>query len=570
MNIKQDISLLLSRHLEMSPDELLALVETPPQEDLGDYAFPCFKLAKTLRKAPQQIAMDLAETLRSDLPAIVERVEATGPYVNFFLSRAAYAQAYFAEYDPADPIGGERELGQDRRIIMEYSSPNIAKPFHVGHACSTLIGDALARLFGYCGYDVIRLNHLGDYGTQFGKLIVAWKRWGSEEALEKTPIEELTRVYVKFHQEAEHDPELEQAGREAFRLLEEGDPEAVALWQRFRAMSLKAFQQIYDRLGVSFDNYNGESFYSDKIPAVVETLKEKGLLEFSEGAQVVMLDDYKLNPCLILKSDGTTIYASRDIAAVLYRDQVWDFDQNIYVVGLEQSNHFKQVFAVLERMGFPKARQCVHVGFGRVKMADGALSTRQGKVILLNDLLAESVAKVKSIIVENQSIEDPELLNETAEKIGLAAVKYTYLRNGREKDILFSWDEMLDFEGDSAPYLLYTYARTQSILRKSGLQPDPRHLRAELLNTPEDFTLLKQLKQCSDCIVEALRTYEPCVLLRHCVVLARSFNRYYHHHKILAAGDPELVMARLGLLQVFAETLKQALGLLGISCVERM
>jgi arginyl-tRNA synthetase len=430
------------------------------------------------------------------------------------------------------------------------------------------------------------MNHLGDYGTQFGKLIVAYRLWGDDDALQKAPIQELLRIYVRFHEQAELDPELDEQARTAFRRLEAGDPDHHALWQKFRDLSLDEFNAVYQRLGVAFDNLNGESFYSDRIPAVVDLLREKGILVESQGAQVVMLDEYGLPPCIILKSDGTTIYASRDIAAVLYRIETYHFTKNIYVVGTPQALHFQQVFAVLDKAGIQDSANCIHVGFGLVKFPDRKLSTRSGDVIFLSDLLAESVDKTLEIIRQNAELRQTDMseieMRTVAEKIGLGAVIYTFLKNGRERDIVFSWEEMLDFEGDSAPYVQYTYARARSILRKAGLDDaPPANWSSEVLNrlssddlsrlaTDDEFTLAKLLDGFSQAVRKAAEINEPYILVRQVTSLARAFNKYYNHEPILGTDDPALRRARLQLLQAVCLAIKTGLGLVGISVVDRM
>ena len=579
MDAKSEIVNLLAHLTGLEVAFLHSVVEVPPA-GMGDYALPCFKLAKSLRQAPSIIAADLAERAADPalLPATVERIRADGGYVNFFLRQQVYtASVIRAILAGGEQIGASNE-GAGKTVLLEYSSPNIAKPFHVGHAFTTILGHSLARIYDHLGYTVVRLNHLGDYGTQFGKLIAAYLRWGDEQALEEDPIAELFRIYVLFHQKATHDPTLEAEGRKHFRLLEEGAEREKAIWQRFRDLSLREFARVYRRLGVSFDNYNGESFYSDQIQTVVEMLRQKNLLEESDGAQVVRLDEYKLPPCIILKSDGTTIYASRDIAAVLYRMHTYGFYKNVYVVGNPQALHFRQVFAVLEKAGLPYARDCVHVGFGLLKFADGKFSTRQGNVILLEDLLEQAVAKTHEIIVENNEVRNQLMsaadMQSVAEKVGVGAVVYTYLKNGRERDIVFDWQDMLDFEGDTAPYVLYTYARIRSILRKAVANGfDPEQVSDEDLATldqPEEFEIARQLEDFGAVVCKAAEDYEPFYLTRHISTLARAFNKYYNNHSILAAGEPQRVRARLALCVAVTYALQTGTWLLGIDVVERM
>ncbi|HZK28929.1 MAG TPA: arginine--tRNA ligase, partial [Clostridia bacterium] len=505
----------------------------------------------------------------------LERVETAGGYLNFFIRRDYLARTVLrASIEEGDTPGSTTE-GVGKTVIVEYSSPNIAKPFHVGHGFSTFLGEAIANLFEYGGYRVERFNHLGDYGTQFGKLIVAWKLWGDPDALEEAPIKELTRIYVKFHEEAQASPELEQEARDAFSRLEGGEEEEIALWENFREVSLLEFNKIYDRVGISFDNTNGESFYSPMIPGVVKTLKSKGLLEESEGAQVVDLESFGLNPCLILKSDGSTIYASRDIASILYRESVYHFFKNIYVVGVPQKNHFNQVFAVMKRMDFPKADDCVHVAFGTVRFEEGVVATRAGNVVLLETLLNTSVAKTRALIAANNPEMDSRTIDAIAEEVGLGAVRYAYLRNGRERDIIFSWEEMLDFEGDTAPYLLYTVTRCASLARKA-----PPHLldRAKkiddealgLLVSDDEQELIKEIERFPKAVTAARDAYEPSVMLRQVMTLARSFNTFYHNTAVLRAENDALIVARLALTQAVERTLSAGLRLAGIEPVDRM
>lgn len=571
MDLYQESLKAVAAAFDLPENEISLLAETPPRPELGDLAIPCFSLAKRERRSPVQIAATMAEKLKGGCP-FWEKVQANGPYVNLFFRRSDFAGAYFNAYqERSDGFAGEKKEGAGETVIIEYSSPNIAKPFHVGHGFSTILGHSLANIHAYLGDHVLRFNHLGDYGTQFGKLIVAWKRWGDEEALHADPITELTRVYVKFHQEAEDDPALVDEGREAFRRLEQGEKEEKMLWQSFRDLSLKEFDKIYDRLGVYFDNSNGECFYSDKIPAVVEKLKDKGILEISEGASVVRLDEDNLIPCMILKSNGTTTYASRDLAAIDYRQNEYHFDRNIYVVGQEQINHFQQVFAVLRKMDSPSKGKCIHVPFGRLSFEDGAFSTRKGQVIRLEEFLDKAVQKVESIIRSNERDMPEEEIADVAEKVGIAAVKYTYLRNSREKDIVFDWDEMLDFDGDTAPYLLYTYARAKSVLRRvDELEETLSSVLPSLLTSDEEFALLKDLQGLQHAAEAASEASEPCLLARHISNMARDFNRFYHNIEILKAEDPALRSARLWLCSCFAEQIAFALRLLGIEAVERM
>lgn len=569
MDTKQIIAEAIAETGLLTVDEAYPLIEEPPQPELGDFALPCFTLAKKLRNAPQKIAAELIAKLPElDL---FRAIEQKGPYINFYLDPEVYVPRVLKELKDEGEDYGKQELGNNESVIVEYSSANIAKPFHVGHGYSTVLGQVIANLYEALGYDVHRFNHLGDYGTQFGKLISAWKRWGNQEALDENPIKELTRVYVKFHAEMENNPELEDEGRLYFKRLEDGEPEEVALWEKFREVSLEAFNKIYDRMNIHFDNYNGEAFYSQFTEDVVEDLRSQGLLEESEGAQVVRLDEEGLNPCIILKSDGTSIYATRDLAAIDWRKKHYDFKKNIYIVGNEQTNHFNQLFAVLKKEGKEAADQCVHVSFGRIKFADGDFSTRKGNIITLESLLDKAVEKTKEIIEENAETVDIEDVDQTAETIGVDAVIFTYIKNGRERDIFFSWEDTLSFEGESAPYLLYSYARARSILRKSGRDwHEIPTERLELLTSPEDLDLAKLIDQYPAKIRQAAEAFEPAILVRHILNLARSFNHYYHQKSILKAETEELVEARLLLTGLTSELLKNMLELIGLKTVERM
>lgn len=579
MDYIQRISAVISGCTELDQAELASWLEVPAQQEMGDFALPCFRLAKSMRKAPAQIAAELVEKIQP-LPDFLEKVEAVSGYLNFFVNRALRVEKTLRNLHDAERIPGFSTEGDMETVIVEYSSPNIAKPFHIGHGFTTILGESLARIYKRRGYKVERFNHLGDYGTQFGKLIVAIGLWGDEEKLQSEPISELLRIYVKFHdeakkEEAENDgvSELENKARSAFRNLENGEEYEVNLWQRIRDLSLKEFNRVYDRLGIHFDNLNGESFYSNRIPAVVDMLREKELLEESDGAQVVRLDEYDLPPCIILKSDGTTIYASRDIAAVLYREEEFHFNRNIYVVGNPQAMHFKQVFSVIEKAGFDCAKRCVHVPFGTVKFPDRKLSTRGGDVIKLEDLLNEAVSKTREIIVRNAVNRGDEMseqeIDEIAEKVGLGAVVYLFLRNGRERDIVFRWEEVLDFEGDTAPYLQYTYARARSILRRADAV-ETLDLDYKNLSSDSVYQVVVALDGFDDAVREACRTNEPYMIARQLNLIARQFNKFYNNEHILSEPNSELRQGRLAVCRAVCRVLKDGLELLGIEAVERM
>lgn len=563
MDYKKKVAEAISKHVDMDIESIEKLIEIPPKSEMGDYAFPCFQLAKAFRKAPNMISEELAGKINNDG---FEKIINVGPYVNFFADKSVFTKNTIEKVLAEGDEYGSSNVGEGKTICVEYSSPNIAKPFHVGHLFTTAIGNSLYKIFKKEGYTVEGINHLGDWGTQFGKLISAYKRWGNEEALEKNAIDELLRIYVKFHDEAEKDPLLEDEGRAYFKALEDGDKEVEALWKRFRDLSLKEFERIYEIFDVKFDSYAGEAFYNDKMDVVVNELKEKNLLVESNGAQVVMLDEYNMPPCIVLKGDGASIYATRDLAAAMYRKKKYDFYKSIYVVGTSQALHFKQVFKVLELAGHEWAKDCVHVGFGLVKFADRKLSTRKGEVILLDDLIKESIDKTLEVINEkNPNLDNKE---EVAKKIGVGAVVFTYLKNSREKDIVFDWKEMLSFDGETGPYVQYSYARANSILtRAGGLKGNADYSK---LSSKEEFELVKALEGFAKQIHLATEKLEPSIVTRYAIEVAKSFNKFYNAHSVLNLEDEELKEARLSLVKATCQVIKNSLALLGIEVVDKM
>lgn len=563
MDYKKIVATRLKENIDLDLDKIESLIEIPPKSDMGDFAFPCFQLAKVMKKAPNMIAKDIADVINKDG---FEKVESLGPYINFFMDKVKFSESIVNEILSEKDSYGSSKIGDGKRYLVEYSSPNIAKPFHVGHLFTTAIGNALYKMLKFEGYDTVRINHLGDWGTQFGKLISAYKRWGNEEAIEKSPITELLRIYVKFHDEAEKNPSLEDEGRMYFKKLEEGDNEAVELWKRFKDLSLKEFNNIYSILGVDFDSWAGESFYNDKMDIVVKELEEKNVLTDSNGAKVVMLDEYNMPPCIVVKSDGASIYATRDLAAAMYRKKHYNFDKCIYVVGKDQILHFKQVFKTLELAGHTWAKDCVHIPFGLVKFADRKLSTRKGNVVLLEELLKEAVAKtLETINVKNPELKEKEMV---AKKIGIGAVLFTYLKNSREKDIVFDWDEMLSFEGETGPYVQYSYARAKSILRKAeGINGDADFSK---LTSKEEFELTKVLEGFNKAILLAIDRLEPSVVTRYTIEVAKAFNKFYNAHSVLNLEDTGLKVARLKLIEATAQVIKNSLNLIGINVVDEM
>lgn len=566
MNFKEHVIDKLAELTGLEKAVIENSVEIPPEEKMGDLAFPCFPLARVMRKAPPLIAQELSQKFVAD--EAIDKVEAVGGYLNFFFNRAEFEKETINAIKASDGNWGTSEMGEGKTVLVEYSSPNIAKPFHIGHLFSTAVGNSLARIYKHLGYNVQSLNHLGDWGTQFGKLISAYKRWGDKAVIEKDPINELLKIYVKFHEEAEKHPELEDEARDYFKKLEDGDEETTALWTYFKDISLVEFRRVYDMLGVKFDSYNGEAFYSDKMDEVVEILRDKGLLVESEGAQVVDLSELNIPPCIVLKSDGATIYATRDIAAALYRHRTYDFYKNIYVVGTPQALHFKQIFAVMKKAGWDWADDCVHVGFGLVKLPGKNMSTRHGDVVFLEDVLNESIEKTREIIKSNGSkVED---IDDAAKKIGIGAILYTFLKNSREKDIVFSWESMLDFEGESAPYCQYGYARGRSILRRAeGIDYSDADL--SKATSDEEYALVKQLNSFGDAVKDAAEKNEPFYVNRYVTNLTKAFNKFYNTNPIMKDDvDMETKKARLAIVDASTQVIKTALGLLGIDTVESM
>ena len=563
MNTKQLIASELASVIDsLDQEAIFNLLEQPKNSDMGDIAFPAFSLAKVERKAPQMIAADIAEKINSQA---FEKVVATGPYVNFFLDKSAISGAVIKEIIEKGSDYAQQDEGQEQNITIDLSSPNIAKPFSVGHLRSTVIGDALSNIFKKMGYNTIKINHLGDWGKQFGMLIVAYKKWGNEEAVKAHPIDELLKLYVRINAEAENDPSLDEEAREWFRKLENGDEEALALWQWFRDESLVEFNRLYDELQVEFDSYNGEAFYNDKMDLVVDILAEKGLLVESEGAQVVNLEKYGIeHPALIKKSDGATLYITRDLAAALYRKNEYQFAKSIYVVGQEQSAHFKQLKAVLQEMGYDWSQDIVHVPFGLVTKEGKKLSTRKGNVILLEPTVAEAISRAKAQIeAKNPEIENKD---QVAHAVGVGAIKFYDLKTDRTNGYDFDLEAMVSFEGETGPYVQYAYARIQSILRKADFNPEAGANYS--LNDAESWEIIKLIQDFPRIIKRAADNYEPSIIAKYAISLAQAFNKYYAHTRILDES-PERD-SRLALSYATAVVLKEALRLLGVEAPEKM
>lgn len=561
--MKNQIVNLLSQNIEvLTSEEISQLIEIPPKPEMGDFAFPCFRLAKSYHKAPPMIAQDLKESIGDQ--AFLSEIKVIGGYLNFYVDKAQYAQQIIDKYNNATDYGCS-DQGKDKTICIDYSSPNVAKNFHVGHLRTTIIGNSLYKIFSKLGYKVVRINHLGDWGTQFGKLIVAYKKWGSREAVEEKGIEELMDIYVKFHEEAEKDDSLNDEARAWFLKMEQGNEEALEIWQWFRDISLKEFMRVYNILGMEFDSFAGESFYRDKTADVIKRLTDDGLLKESQGAMIVPLDEYDMPPCIVAKKDGSSIYATRDLAAILYRKATYNFDRCLYVTGLEQKLHFAQVFKVIELMGNDYAKNLVHIPYGLVSLKSGKISSRKGNVIFAEDLLRESINKTTSIIEEkNPDIPDKE---EVAKQVGIGAIIFNDLYNQRIKDVIFDWNKLLNFDGETGPYVQYTYARASSVLRKIGKVPDT--IDYTLLTDEASIGLLKEIERYPQVIKDAAERYEPSVIARYSIDLAHAFNKFYHECQI-NVEDETTKYTRTNVVKIARYIIKDALSLLGIQCPEQM
>ena len=561
---RDDIIQFLKSRLPLDEAEFQRAIEVPPSVQLGDYAFPCFPLAKILRKAPQAIAAELSAAFQPT--ALVKEARASGPYVNFFVDRIAYSHAGLGAIIAQATQYGQSAAGEGKTVVIDYSSPNIAKPFGVGHLRSTVIGNALYRIFEQLGYRVVRVNHLGDWGTQFGKLIVAFKRWGNETDLATHAIQTLYDLYVRFHSEVESQPELDDEARGWFKRLEEGDTEARAIWQRFRDLSLQEFSRIYERLGISFDSQAGESFYEPYLEQTVERIRQAGLVTVSDQALVVDLQAYNMPPCLLRKKDEATLYATRDLAAVMYRHDTYGFWKMLYVVGADQRLHFQQVFKVMELMGSAWAKDCVHVDFGLIRFNDEKMGTRRGNIIFLEDVLDRAVELAEQIVHDK----NPTLPNkrEVAEAVGIGAVIFTDLSTRRVKDVNFEWEKVLTFEGETGPYLQYTHARACSVLRKAN-QPVQAEADCGLLTQDDEFELVRLLTDYPAVLCRAAEHYEPFFVTDYLLTLSERFNKYYHNYRILT-DDTAVRDARLLLVKGVQTVIQSGLNVLGIKAPQEM
>ena len=546
----------------VSSDELYEMIALPPNTDMGDYALPCFKFAKLLRKSPVMIAEGLKNEVLTD--EVISEVSAVNGYLNFKINKDGFVRSAIDKIFVEGEKYGSSNEGAGKTVCIDYSSINIAKPFHIGHLSTTVLGGALYRIYNFLGYKAVGINHLGDYGTQFGKLISAYKRWGDKEKIEKGGIRALNELYVKFHQEAETHPEYDDEARAYFKKIEQGDEECFALFTWFKELTLKDVNKIYELLDIRFDSYAGESFYSDKMQPIVDELKEKGLLVESRGAQVVDLEEYGMSPCIILKSDGTSLYATRDMAAAAYRKATYDFYKCLYVVAYQQNLHFKQFFKVLELMGKEWSKDLVHVAYGMVSLEEGTMSTRKGNVVFLEDVISKCVEKAYTIIDQkNPNLEDKE---EVAKKVGVGAVIFGALYNNKIKDIVFSYDKVLNFDGETSVYVQYTCARANSVLKKGGV---PESYEIPALKAVE-IDLVKALASFPETVREAAEKYEPSYIARFAVDVAQKFNKFYFDCKILSAEDEQTKTFRLALTAATAQSLKNAFALLGIGIPEKM
>ena len=547
---------------DITPESIAAGLEIPPDTALGDYAFPCFKLSKALHKSPMMIADALAANIHADFLGKVESVKG---YLNFFIDRATYAEKVISLALAQGENYGADNSGAGRTVVLDYSSINIAKRFHIGHLSTTMIGNSLYRLHKFFGWRAVGVNHLGDWGTQFGKMIAAYKRWGDHDTVASGGVDEMVKLYVRFNQEAEQDPALNDEGRMWFKKIEDGDPEALEIFNWFKSVTLEDAERVYDLLGVTFDSYAGESFYNDKMQPVIDELKEKNLLIEDKGAQIVDLRDYGMPPALILRSDGATLYITRDLAAAKYRKDTYNFDKSLYVVAYQQDLHFRQLFKVLELMGYEWYKDCEHVAFGMVSFGGESLSTREGHVVYLDDLLHEAIGKARAIIDEKSP--DLENKDEVARQVGIGAVVFFDLYNNRIKDIDFTWERALNFDGETGPYVQYTHARACSVLRKAGAVDDAPDFAA--LSDPYSQDVVRLIEQFPDILKSAVNRSEPSMVTRFSVDLAQAFNKFYYENKVMV-DEPGIRAARLRLTDAVRQTLKVALYLIGVEAPERM
>ena len=568
IDFKSIIANAISKVVNINTTEIEMSIEKPKGSENGDYAFPCFRLAKELHKAPQMIANDIKENIKVDENQIT-KIEVVGGYLNFFINKEILVEEVLNEMSE-DKEYGKSTIGNGKNIVIDYSAPNIAKPFHIGHLRSTVIGAALYKIYKYLGYNVTGINHLGDYGTQFGKLIEGYKLWGNEYNIEENPIDELTKIYIRINQACKEDEQVLENCRNNFKKLEDGDKYCVEVWQKFKELSLKEFQKVYDLLGSKFDSWNGEAFYSDKMAEIVDILEKSGKLVESEGAKIIDLEDKGINtPCIIEKSNGSSTYATRDLAAIMYRARTYDFDKALYLTSYEQALHFKQVFEVAKLLGLDEkyTNGLEHVSFGMVLLPTGKMSTREGTSVKLSELLNESISRAKAIIEEK----NPDLKNkdEVARKVGVGAVIFNDLANSRIKDEIFDWDTILNFQGETGPYIQYTYVRTKSVVEKAGGVPDISEVNTELLQDEYSIRLAKLIYEFEDVLVQVTDKNEPSILSRYLIDVAKAYSNFYNENKIINE-DKALQDARVYLTYSVGRILKTGAGLLGIEMPDKM
>lgn len=567
-DFKQIIGQAIAKVTNLDEEELESYIEKPKDQKNGDYAFPCFKLAKELRKAPAIIANDIQEKIEIDKEKI-EKIEVVGGYLNFYINKNAITKEVLEKVE-LDEEYGKSKIGEGKNIVIDYSSPNIAKPFHIGHLRSTVIGGALYKIYKHLGYNVTGINHLGDYGTQFGKLIEGYKLWGEEYNIEENPIDELTKIYIRINQLCKEDKSVLEACRNNFKKLEDGDEYCTKLWERFRSLSLKEFQKVYDLLGSKFDSWNGEAFYSDKMPEVIDILEKTGKLVESQGARIIDLEDKGINtPCIIEKSNGSTTYATRDLAAILYRARTYDFDKALYLTSYEQALHFKQVFEVAKLLGIDEryTNGLVHVPFGMVLLPTGKMSTREGKIIKLEELLEEAIQRAKKVIEEkNPGLENKD---EIAKKVGIGAVIFNDLANNRVKDEIFEWDQILNFQGETGPYIQYTYVRTKSVLEKVEKVPEFSTIDLNELSDEYSQNIIKLMYNFENTLVQVTKKEEPSILSRYLIDLAKAYSSFYNENKIIT-DEQKTQDARVYLTYAVGQVLKTGANLLGIDMPEKM
>ncbi len=568
IDFKQKIAEQISKITNILLEEIIQYIEIPSNEEMGDFSFPCFKLAKELKKAPQIIAQEIKENIKLEKD-FIQKIEVVNGYLNFYIMPQKYISNVLTEVSNKQEDYGKSTIGNGKNIVIDYSSPNIAKPFHIGHLRSTVIGSAIYKTYKYLGYNCIGVNHLGDYGTQFGKLIEGYKRWGQEYNIEENTIDELTKIYIRINELCKENENILEECRNNFKKLEDGDPYCVELWTKFRDLSLKEFQKVYDLLQVQFDSWNGEAFYSDKMQEIVDILNKKQLLKLSEGAMIVDLEDKEMPPCIIEKTNGSTTYATRDLAAIVYRARTYNFEKNIYVTSYEQILHFKQIFEVAKYLDLNKKYTdgLIHIPFGMVQLKSGKMSTREGNIIKLEDLLKEAISRAEKIIDEK----NPKLENkqEIAKKIGIGAVIFNDLYNSRIKDEIFDWDTMLNFNGETGPYIQYIYVRTKSLIEKAGYMPNISEIDFSKLEDTFSLRIIKLIYSFEDILKQSAEKYEPYIIARYLIKLAQTFSSFYNENKII--GESKAIQdARLYLTYSTGLVLKIGAKLLGIDMPDRM